>query len=599
MHIAKENANTSDPLTSTAPSEEALKRAQMASARDSQSVWVENEEGVWAAGSVLDTGDDASSTVVVHLDDDASVVHVPPTKLQPRNADGASTAPNLSTLAHLNEPCILKALALRHAHDDIYTNCGNILIAVNPWRRLPSLTAEPTLRSYLAAVDGENALPPHPFVVARAAYSGVLRGERQSVLVSGESGAGKTETTKILLQYLAASAGAGAGTGGVQAVLLEANPILESFGNAKTSRNHNSSRFGKWVDIRFDASGAICGGAVRTYLLEKSRAVAVPAGERSFHVYYQLLARTDGALHRAVGEQLPTIDGCHYLSGGLAPKDTLAPCVVAPGIDDAAHGKALEAALAAVGLSSADDLACIAKALAASLLLGNVAFTAAEGSPNDAASCVTASTQAALDTVARALSVSAEALGSALTERMMTLRGEVVRSQRSPAQAVDARDALAKALFDGLFRHVVRAINLRLQPPETDGREDSEPSSGAVGVLDIFGFESFATNGFEQVCRRTNAYIEPQGRGTHIHTRKDVSADSPPLFTQLCINFANEKLQGQFNQVVFELQRQEYEAEGVAWRGGDFTSNTPTLQLLGASHETHTTWPCKAQLKAP
>ena len=166
----------------------------------SQPVWLEHQSGLFAAGSLLDAGDSESSAVV---EVDGAVAHAPTARVLPRNAEDASEADDIATLVHLNEPCIVHALALRHKRDAIYTSCGSIVVAVNPWRRLPDLTSPETLQRYLAA---EKGLAPHPFAVACDAYGGVLRGERQSILVSGESGAGKTETTKILLQCLAASA---------------------------------------------------------------------------------------------------------------------------------------------------------------------------------------------------------------------------------------------------------------------------------------------------------------------------------------------------------------------------------------------------------
>ena len=513
-----------------------------------QLCWVEtHRDGTdsYAAGTLLDG--DGSSESVVHLEISDEVVHVPSSLLHPHNGDKAE-ANDLAELNHLNEPCILHALRLRHAHDSIYTNVGSILVAVNPWKRLPQLTSSEALQAYVAA-DGPSSTDssPHPYAIARAAYRGVLNGERQSILVSGESGAGKTETTKILLQYLAASAtgGGAAAARGVQQVMLDANPILEAFGNAKTLRNNNSSRFGKWVDVRFDGAGRICGGAVRTYLLEKSRAVAVPPNERSFHIFYQLLARETSALRTAAAlPHLPSPEACAYLAG--APEAAAAgeaPCMVAPGVDDSANGAELEEALAAIGLEAPSDLQPIGRALAAVVLLGNVRFDALD----DAGSAVSSDTRDALEVAAEALSLEADALARGMTERRSTIRGELMVSPRPPDAAAAARDALAKALFGGLFARLVTRINVELDPRALGGAGgDANVDAGAVGVLDIFGFESFATNSFEQ----------------------------------LCINYANEKLQHQFNEKTFDEQKIEFDAEGVPWRGGSFSSNAATLNLL-------------------
>ena len=406
-------------------------------------IWVAADDGeAYTAATLLDEGQE---TCVVHFDEDDDVVHVPTSTVHPRNDSACAEADDLAELAHLDEPNILFALGLRHERDQIYTSVGSILVAVNPWKRLPHLTGPEVLHKYM----GADAPPtPHPYGIARAAYAGVMQGECQSILVSGESGAGKTETTKILLQYLAASAAEGhgssstaAGARGVQAVMLDANPILEAFGNAKTLRNHNSSRFGKWVELRFDAAGAICGCAVRTYLLEKSRAVAVPPQERSFHVFYQLLAR-DTCMLRAAADlpRLPPPEACGYLNGAAAAsvsdatRDCSAPCsaaggaadapcLVAPGVDDAASGEALEAALASIGLATPRDLRPIARVLAAILHLGNVLFDAndSDGAP---VATVALRTRDTLEVAARALSVTPEAMSSALVSKRLEMRGE-------------------------------------------------------------------------------------------------------------------------------------------------------------------------------
>ena len=197
-------------------------------------VWHPASSEEWVAGSVLDdaSGEEHASTVIL-IDHDGSIEHVDSyVELQPRNAPEASEADDLSALAHLNEPCIVEALRLRYGRDHIYSHCGDILIAVNPWKRVPGLTSETVLRDFLSDASqplGAGARTPHPYAVASAAYAGVLRGQHQSILVSGESGAGKTETTKILLEFLAASAcqvGSSGSAAGVQSVLVEANPIL-------------------------------------------------------------------------------------------------------------------------------------------------------------------------------------------------------------------------------------------------------------------------------------------------------------------------------------------------------------------------------------
>ena len=512
-------------------------------------IWLPSD-GLWVAGEILD---EESGEVSV-ITESGAVSLLPASErstLLARNPEGEEAPHDLATLSHLDEPNILHGLTRRFDEDAIYTAIGPMLVALNPWKSLPSLYSAETLRSYLGDEDEKEGRQPsqesstseqapHPYQVARAAVRGVRAGERQSVLVSGESGAGKTETTKVILAFIAASSGDGDGSAGdgVQRVLLECNPVLEAFGNAKTLRNNNSSRFGKWTEVRFDACGRIAGGAVKTYLLEKSRVVRQPAGERNYHAFYQLLAHANGKLATAAGPEgsLPTATEAAYLCGG--------GCTVAPGIDDATNAAELEGALATLGLDSADALAPLARTLAAVLHLGGVRFAAAAEAE---ASSVVAPGGAArsIELAAAALSLDPAALGERLCTRRLRVNGEALSTPRSPAQAADARDALAKAVYGSLFAWLVARINGRLAGGD-NGSMAAAAGAATIGVLDIFGFERFEHNSFEQ----------------------------------LCINYANEKLQAQFNDVVFRREQAEYAAEGIGCEHVPHQDNGATLALL-------------------
>ena len=302
----------------------------------------------------------------------------------PANPTNTRGADDLARMSHLNEPSVLSTLHTRYDDDDIYTKAGNVLIAVNPFKPMDALYADERAQLYTESSssgrgsndedeDRTTAAPPHVFAVAAEAYREMRsKGKDQALVVGGESGAGKTETTKIAMRYLA-SVGGGSGrrrghgqgdASSVETRILQTNPILESFGNAKTERNDNSSRFGKLIDIDFDTSGSMRGARIQTYLLEKSRVVAPAEGERSYHVFYQLCA---GATNDERSELSVPRDPAEFEY--LAASSVLD----VDGRDDARECDALRAALATVGI---DDLATkeIFRTVSAVLWLGNVEF---------------------------------------------------------------------------------------------------------------------------------------------------------------------------------------------------------------------------------
>ncbi|KAK9842297.1 hypothetical protein WJX81_005127 [Elliptochloris bilobata] len=460
----------------------------------------------------------------------------------------------------LHEPGILHTLRVRYTLDMIYTYSGNILIAGNPHKRVRHLYGARMMTQYRGVPLGE--LSPHVYAIAEQAFTAMMIDEqRQAILISGESGAGKTESAKMVMQYLAhrtaplaspAQPGAkplpkpgpggqpdaaAASTAPIEEQVLESNPLLEAFGNAKTVRNDNSSRFGKFVEIDFDVAGRVSGACISTYLLERSRVVSINAPERSYHIFYQLCAG-------ASPEQRRT----YRLEGGAAGFRYLAtsavgsaePCFTLADVDDGEELRSTLDAMAIVGLGEGEREAVL-RTVAAVLHLGNIEFAPAA---DEGAAPVGAASAAALSAVADLLEVGDGALLTALTTRVIATAGDRIVKRLSAAAAAESRDALAKNLYARLFDWLVAAINRKISALGGGRR-----SSRTIGILDIYGFESFQENSFEQ----------------------------------LCINLANERLQQQFNQHVFKGEQEEYAREGIDWSYVEFVDNQDCLDVLEGS----------------
>eukprot|EP00904_Undaria_pinnatifida_P011109 jgi/Undpi1/7128/HiC_scaffold_22.g09602.m1 len=422
---------------------------------------------------------------------------------------------DMTALHHIHEPGILHNLKERSRpwRQTPYTFMGTILLAVNPLKAVPTPLVEDFKDQSL---DPEI---PHPYAIAELSYNqmrmaGGRAGTNQSIVVSGESGAGKTETVKIILGYLARRT---AGTDeNLEERVLESSPILESFGNAKTLRNDNSSRFGKFLKLRFTSgeSSYLDGASVEPYLLEKSRVLAQGEGERNFHILYEMIA---GATQCGLAEELKLESASDYRilsSSG---------CITLEGIDDADRFKAIQDAFSVVGVEK-DAQMQVWQALSGVLHLSTLSFHETDHQEGPVAAI---SDKAALSTTASLLGVSEQALEDMLTVKVVPVtRGEVFTKRLAVKEAVRARDAAIKSLYEALFLWVVRAINLSLGGAKVAG-DDKLPF---IGLLDIFGFENFGTkNNLEQ----------------------------------LLINYANESLQGDFNKQVFENELRVYAEEGI------------------------------------
>ncbi|XP_057423450.1 myosin-9 isoform X2 [Lotus japonicus] len=484
-------------------------------------VWVGDPELVWIDGQVLNiNGEEAE----IQTSNEKKVVSRL-SKLHPKDTDAPTDGvDDMTKLAYLHEPGVLHNLETRYKINEIYTYTGNILIAINPFQSLPHLYDVNVMKSYKGAVVGD--LSPHVFAIAEAAYRAMITEEKSnSILVSGESGAGKTETTKMLMCYLAFLGGHTASEGRtVEKQVLESNPVLEAFGNAKTVRNDNSSRFGKFVEIQFNKYGRISGAAIRTYLLEKSRVCQISDPERNYHCFYLLCASPPEDKEKY---KLGDPRSFHYLNQSS--------CYELAGVNAAQEYLSTKRAMDIVGISQEEQDA-IFRVVAAILHLGNIKFAKSEDS--DSSVLEDEESIFRLQTTAELLMCEPDALEVALCKRVMITPEEIIKRSLDPIGATVSRDGLAKTLYSRLFDWIVNKINNSI------GQDPS--SKYLIGVLDIYGFESFRTNSFEQFC----------------------------------INFTNEKLQQHFNQHVFKMEQEEYTKERIDWSYLEFVDNQDVLDLI-------------------
>jgi len=474
-------------------------------------VWCSAPDGKWELGHVQSiSGDD----VEIHLVN-GEVLMLPSERLLPANPDILDGVDDLIQMSYLNEPSVLHNLRFRYSRDLIYTKAGPVLIAINPLKEVP-LYGKDFIRKYRQKLTND----PHVYAIADIAFNEMLRdGMNQSIIISGESGAGKTETAKIAMQYLAALGGAN----GMESEVLQTNVILEALGNAKTSRNDNSSRFGKLTEMHFSETGKICGAKIQTFLLEKSRVVRRAPGERSYHIFYQLCSGAS-PLHR---KKLFLRDASYY--------DYLkqSSCLKIDGVDDAKRFSSLLGALDIVQISGENQMELFSM-LAVVLWLGNISFSVMDNENH-----VEVDSNEGLANAAKLLGCSVPQLVIALSTRKIQAGRENIVQRLTLTQAIDARDALAKSIYAHLFDWIVEQINHSLGT----GKQRTRRS---ISILDIYGFESFNKNGFEQFC----------------------------------INYANERLQQHFNRHLFKLEQEEYMDDGIDWASVEFVDNTDCLSLF-------------------
>ncbi|KAB1266477.1 Unconventional myosin-XV [Camelus dromedarius] len=476
-----------------------------------------------------------------------SVRNLPARFREQHQEDGVE---DMTQLEDLQETTVLSNLKTRFERDLIYTYIGSILVSVNPYRMFGIYGPE-QVQQYSGRALAEN--PPHLFAVANLAFAKMLDAKQnQCIIISGESGSGKTEATKLILRYLAAMNQKRGVTQQVSlslcciiclpralgrvlrvlpkrtipvspgAQILEATPLLESFGNAKTVRNDNSSRFGKFMEI-FLEGGAVSGAITSQYLLEKSRIVFQAKNERNYHIFYELLAGLPAQLRQAFS--LQGAETYYYLNQG-------GNCEIS-GKSDADDFRRLLAAMEVLGFSG-EDQDSIFRILASILHLGNVYFEKYETDAQEVASVVSARE---IQAVAELLQISPEGLQKAITFKVTETMREKIFTPLTVESAVDARDAIAKVLYALLFGWLIARVNALVSPQQ---------DALSIAILDIYGFEDLSFNSFEQ----------------------------------LCINYANESLQYLFNKIIFQEEQEEYTREQIDWREIAFADNQPCINLI-------------------
>jgi len=475
-------------------------------------------------------------------------------------------------LSFLHEAAILYNLKSRHLRGKPYTRTGDIVIAVNPYQWIDGLYSNTMREEYAnklvwnASQDGDakKHVEPHVYETSSLAYRGLaVEGQNQSILVSGESGAGKTETVKILMSHLASVQSSGSNyheeeehghkkmatrVSPIVQRVLEANPLLEAFGNAKTVRNDNSSRFGKYIQLQFDAedpthaayggkyipSAILAGSKSEVYLLEKSRVVGHEEEERTFHIFYQLLAAPEE-------EKIKYWDGLADTDAESFAYVGYSDTEVIEGLTNAQQWEETVKALALVGIKD-DFFTNLVRAICIVLQLGNLVF---EPDPSNEENSIITSTEE-VESLAELMGVGKEDIEIALTERTVRARHEVYKVPLNDVRAKDACDSLAKELYSKIFLWLVNVINEATSAENNYSEKVQGGKFGIIGLLDIFGFESFVVNRFEQ----------------------------------LCINYANEKLQQKFTLDIFRSVQVEYEQEGIALGEITFTDNADVLSLV-------------------
>ncbi|XP_029888193.1 unconventional myosin-IXb isoform X1 [Aquila chrysaetos chrysaetos] len=433
---------------------------------------------------------------------------------------------DLCNLPSLTETTILENLKCRFLKHKIYTYAGSILIAINPFKFLPIYNPK-----YVKMYENHQLgkLEPHIFAIADVAYHTMLKKQvNQCIVISGESGSGKTQSTNFLIHCLTALSQKGYASG-VERTILGAGPVLEAFGNAKTAHNNNSSRFGKFIQVNYLENGIVRGAVVEKYLLEKSRLVSQEKDERNYHVFYYLLLGVNEEERKEFHLKQPE-DYFYLNQHNLKIEDG----------EDLRHDfERLKQAMEMVGFLSATKKQ-IFSILSAILYLGNVTYKKKATGRDEG---LEVGPPEVLDILSQLLKVKREILVEVLTKRKTVTANDKLILPYSLNEAITARDSMAKSLYSALFDWIVLRINHALL-----NKKDMEESVTclSIGVLDIFGFEDFETNSFEQFC----------------------------------INYANEQLQYYFNQHIFKLEQEEYKSEGITWHNIDYTDNVACIHLI-------------------
>uniref|UniRef100_A0A4W5PKH9 Myosin-9 n=1 Tax=Hucho hucho TaxID=62062 RepID=A0A4W5PKH9_9TELE len=484
-------------------------------------VWVPSERLGFEAGSVKE---ERGEECLVELADSGKKVKVNKDDIQKMNPPKFSKVEDMAELTCLNEASVLHNLKERYYSGLIYTYSGLFCVVINPYKNLP-IYSEEIVDMYKGKKRHE--MPPHIYAITDTAYRSMMQDrEDQSILCTGESGAGKTENTKKVIQYLAHVASSHKtkkDQGELEKQLLQANPILEAFGNGKTVKNDNSSRFGKFIRINFDVNGYIVGANIETYLLEKSRAIRQAKDERTFHVFYYMLTGAGDKLRSELC--LEGYNNYRFLVNGN---------VTIPGQQDKDLFTETLEAFRIMGIPEDEQIGLL-KVVSSVLQLGNMSFKKERHSDQASMPDDTAAQK-----VCHLMGMSVTDFTRAILSPRIKVGRDYVQKAQTQEQAEFAVEALAKATYERMFRWLVMRINKALDKTKRQG-------ASFIGILDIAGFEIFELNSFEQ----------------------------------LCINYTNEKLQQLFNHTMFILEQEEYQREGIEWSFIDFGLDLqPCIDLI-------------------
>jgi len=519
-------------------------------------VWVFiDTDGIWEPGTVKaasPSSNDPSSWHITVVTQEKNTINVTCKqlsnyefdKVQRRVINNNTTCSDLAAMDTQNEPEMLNCLSTRYANGDIYTSTGPILIVLNPFQKVALYTDE-IIKLYIEHGEQHrmNILPPHVYKIGDSAYRKMFidpydpdKRQDQTVVITGDSGAGKTECTKQLLHYLTAISTRVSMSLGMESVqgteiedlIIASNPISESFGNARTQHNANSSRFGRYIELLYSADGYLEGALLRTYLLEASRVTHQIQGDSNFHVFYELAAGLSTRDRTQLG--FTAVDDFHYLNTSRVSDQS------------SLHLKNytnLRAAMTTLNISL-DTQEEVIKVLISILHLGNLSFEDNETTDGSVSCHIASDAEGHAELACRMLGFTEDSLKDAILRTELTVRGTTIIKQYDSKNAVCMRDRLARTLYVSLFKWMMVEINAALSQ-QTSGYVASK-----IGVLDIFGFESYQKNSFEQ----------------------------------LCINYANEKLQELFNYTVFDREREVYEAEGLMWQSVSYPDNRERIDLF-------------------
>ncbi|KAL4566850.1 hypothetical protein LXL04_030975 [Taraxacum kok-saghyz] len=477
-------------------------------------VWCRPRNEQWELAKIKSTVGDEASVMLL----DGSVMTVSTGDLLPANPEVLDGVDDLVELGYLNEPSVLHNLQYRYARDEIYSKAGPVLLAINPFKDVQIYGDD-----YVTAYRERILDNPHVYATADTAYNNMMKdGKNQSIIVGGESGSGKTETAKFALQYLA-SVGGDSADMAMASKIIHTSCILEAFGNAKTSRNCNSSRFvssipflGKLIDVNYNPEGTISGACIKTLLLEKSRVSHLSRGERSFHIFYQMCAGAPPAFKDRLNLKLASEYKFLNQSG----------CLKINGFDDAHNFEKLMEAFDIVGIRL-EDLEHAFELLSAILWLGNISFTVTDEEEH-----VEVMADEASRSAAKLMGCKVDALKAVLTTHD-------VAKPLTLQQAIEKRDSLARFIYESLFSWLVGEVNKSLEG-------DKQHDQRTISILDTYGFESFQKNSF----------------------------------SQFCINYADERLQHHFIRHLCKLEQEEYESEGIHWKKVECKDNQECLELF-------------------